>query len=96
MMGYSQQLTNNEQQSGSYKIDSIPHITAVEERALWRKYIKLRHIRGILTSEGVLDDIREASPIVFSRIIDNMPEGSHIIFSRIIDNMPEASSIVLS
>jgi hypothetical protein len=95
-MEYSQQLTNNNQQSDSYKIDAIPHITAVEERALWRKYIKLRHIRGILTSEGVLDDIREASPIVFSRIIDNMPEGSHIRLSQIIDNMPEASSVVLS
>ncbi|MBA7499597.1 RNA polymerase sigma factor RpoD [subsurface metagenome] len=95
-MEYSQQLTNNEQQSDSYKIDSIPHITAVEERALWRKYIKLRHIRGILTSEGVLDDIREASPIVISRLIDNMPEASPAAISRIIDNMPEASSTVIS
>ena len=75
-MEYSQQLTNNEQQSDSYKIDSIPHITAVEERALWRKYIKLRHIRGILTSEGVLDDIREASSIVLSRIIKEI-SSSH-------------------
>ena len=94
-MEYSQQLTNNEQQSDSYKIDSIPHITAVEERALWRKYIKLRHIRGILTSEGVLDDIREASPIVFSRIIDNMPEASSIVLSRIIKEISSSHDLIV-
>jgi len=93
---YSQELTNNDQQSDSYRIDSIPHITAVEERALWRKYIKLRHIKGILTSEGVLDDIREANPIIISRLIDNMPETSSTVISRIIDNMPEASATVIS
>jgi len=95
-MGHLQDLTNDDLEIDSYKIDSIPHTTAEEERALWRRYIKWRHIKRILGSKSVLNDICEASPIVMSRIIDNMPEASPIIMSRIIDNMPEVSPTVIS
>ena len=76
MMDYSQNSTNDDPEIGAYKIDSIPHTTATEERALWRKYIKWRHIKRILGSENVLDDIFKVSSIVISRIINEIG-GSH-------------------
>ena len=79
MKDYSQELTNNNQQSGSYRIDSIPHTTAAEERVLWRNYIKWRCIKRILGPESVLDDIHKASSIVISRIIEEISSSHDLI-----------------
>ena len=79
MRDYSQELTNNDQQSDSYRIDSIPHTTAAEERVLWRNYIKWRCIKRILGPESALDDIYKASSIVISRIIEEISSSHDLI-----------------
>jgi len=87
-MGHLQDLTNDDLEIDSYKIDSIPHTTAVEESALWRKYIKWRHIQRIPGSEIVLKDIPKASSIVIygcnlkcviSRIIKEISSSHDLI-----------------
>ncbi len=71
-MDYSQYITDNEPEIESYKIDSISHTTAAEEKALWREYVKWRHIKRILKSECVLNDLHKASPIVISQVIEEI------------------------
>jgi RNA polymerase sigma factor (sigma-70 family) len=87
-MGHLQDLTNDDLEIDSYKIDSILHTTAVEESALWRKYIKWRHIQRIPGSEIVLKDIPKASSIVIygcnlkcviSRIIKEISSSHDLI-----------------
>ena len=95
-MDYSQKPTSNEQQSDSYGIDSIPHTTAAEERVLWRKYIKWRHIKRIPGSTSVLDDIHEASSIVISQIIKEISDSHDlVILLRRHSGLDELGDIIL-
>ena len=73
-MDYSQTFNNDDPEIDSYKykIDSIHHITAAAEKALWREYIKWRHIKRVLKSEGVPDDLHKASLTVISRVIEEI------------------------
>ena len=76
---YLQPLNNDDPEIDSYRIDSIQHVTATEEKALWREYIKWRHIKSILESEGALDDIYKASLTVISRIIEEVTSFNDLI-----------------
>lgn len=78
-MVYSQNSTNDDPEIGAYKITSIPHTTATEERELWRTYIKWRCIKRILDPESVLDDTHEASSVVISQIIGEISSSHDLI-----------------
>jgi len=95
-MYYSQDSTNDNLEIDSYKIDSIPHTTATEERALWRNYIKWRYIKRFLGSESVLDDIHEASAIVISQVIEEISNSHDLIVSlRHHSGLDELGDIVI-
>jgi RNA polymerase sigma factor (sigma-70 family) len=72
VVDYSQNSTNSDQETDFYKIDSIPHTTAAEERVLWRNYIKWKQIKTILGPEPVLDNVYKASFIIISRTIEEI------------------------
>ena len=78
-MDYSQNSTNAEPEIGAYKIDSIRHTTAAEEKVLWRNYIKWRCIKKILGPKSALDDIHKASFVVISRIIEEISSSHDLI-----------------
>ena len=87
-LGNSQDSTDDGLEIGQYKIDSIPRTTAAEERELWRKCIKWRHIQRIPGSEIVVKHEPRASFIrlygcnlrcVISRIIEEISSSHDLI-----------------
>lgn len=78
-MDYSQNSTNDDPEIGAYKVDSIPHTTAAEERVLWRNYIKWRCIKRILDPESVFDNIHNKSSLVILRIVEEIGSSHDLI-----------------
>jgi RNA polymerase sigma factor (sigma-70 family) len=84
-MEYSQNSTNDVPVNSVYKIDSIPHATAAEEKVLWRNYIKCRCIKRILGPESFFDkksyfdNIHNTSSLVISRIVEEISSSHDLI-----------------
>lgn len=78
-MDYSQELNNDDLKIYSLKIDSIEHTKTAEERVLWRKYIKWRHIQEIIGSQDILDDIPQTCSIIINQIIREINSSRELI-----------------
>jgi RNA polymerase sigma factor (sigma-70 family) len=68
MKHHSQDISNDELELSPYKTGLIPHTTASEEKALWRNYIKCRHITEILNSASILESLRLSHEIILQII----------------------------
>ncbi|MFC1861731.1 sigma-70 family RNA polymerase sigma factor [Chloroflexota bacterium] len=72
-------LANTSSNSYLGQISSIPHISATEERALWRAYIKWRQIKNIFGPEVTQATIQKNGPNLISRIIKNISDSHDLI-----------------
>ncbi len=75
----SQDINNDDLIIDSYRDYSLPYPTAEEERELWERYIKWRHIKEILSSESIHDEITRESSIVISHIAKEISASSDLV-----------------
>lgn len=79
VMYHSQGSDDSDIELRPYKTGAIPHTTAAEERALWRDYIKWRHIKKILNSADIPEDSPKVSPIVIFQVIKEIGNSNELI-----------------
>ena len=72
-------VTSDDPEIDPYNNYSLPYPTAKEESELWRKFIKWRHIKGIIDSENILKNISEASSIIISQIAKEISISHNLV-----------------
>ena len=72
-------IDNQQLEINPYKDYMIPYPSFEEERKLWRKYIKWRHVKNILDSEGAPEDISKAMYFLIVKLVQSICNSKDLL-----------------